>query len=96
MEGNGPVIGNLLCLDMIVAGTNLVAVDSILSRIMGFDPERIPHIANSAKEGIGSLDLTEIDVVGEDWVSYVQGFEPPYSLKATLKSVKSVKDLLIG
>ncbi len=96
MEGNGPVIGNLLCLDMIVAGSNLVSVDSILSRIMGFDPEDIPHIANSAKAGVGPIDLSEIDVVGDDWASYVRSFEPPYSLKAILKSVKSVKDILLG
>ena len=96
MEGNGPVICNLLCLDMIVVGSNLASVDSILSRIMGFDPQDIPHIANSSKAGVGPIYLSEIDVVGDDWARYVRSFEPPYSLKATLKSVKSVKDILLG
>ena len=95
MEGNGPVIGNPVCLNLLAAGTNPVAVDSICSRLMGYDPESIPHIALSSKRGVGPIDLDHIEVLGDDWTSLGQEFEPPYSLKAVLKSWKAIKDVYL-
>lgn len=96
MEGNGPVIGNPVCMNLVLAGRNLVAVDAVCSRLMGYDPSDIPHIADSADRGIGPMDESQIDVVGEDLSKYVRGFEPPYSLKATLKSLKSIRDVYLS
>ncbi len=95
MEGNGPVIGNPVCLNLLAAGTNPVAVDSICSRLMGYDPESIPHIVLSSKRGVGPIDLDHIEVLGDDWLSLGRDFEPPYSLKASLKSWKSIRDVYL-
>ena len=89
MEGNGPVLGNPLCLNLIVAGNNLVSVDSVCSRIMGFDPSEIQHIALSHSQGVGELDINNIEVTGDDWNNHVQKFEPPYTLKA-------IRDIYLG
>jgi uncharacterized protein (DUF362 family) len=96
MEGNGPLVGNPVCMNMVLAGRNVVAVDAVCSRLMGYDPTNIPHIANAAKQGAGPIALDEIEVVGEDAAECVREFEPPYSLKATFKSLKAIKDIYLG
>jgi uncharacterized protein (DUF362 family) len=95
MEGNGPVVGNTVCMNMVLAGRNVVSVDAVCSWLMGYDPSEIPHIALSAAKGIGPIDKESIIVVGEDWSKHVQSFEPPYSLKATLKSLKAIRDVYL-
>jgi uncharacterized protein (DUF362 family) len=93
MEGNGPIIGNQVCMSIILAGRNLVSVDAICSTLMGYDPSKIPHISLSAEKGVGPIDLDLIQVVGEDIMDHTQNFEPPYSLRATIKSLKSIKEV---
>lgn len=95
MEGNGPVVGNPVCLDALVAGVDIVSVDSVCSSLMGFDPSGITHIASSVGRAPGAVDMEKIEVVGEDWAQLVHGFEPPYSLKATLKSLRAIKDIYL-
>ena len=95
MEGNGPVVGNPVCLDTLVAGVDIVSVDSVCSSIMGFDPSEVKHIASSVGRAPGTVDMGEIEVVGEDWTQLVHRFEPPYSLKATLKSLRAIKDIYL-
>lgn len=96
MEGNGPVVGNPVCMNLVLAGRNVVAVDAVCSRLMGYDPAKIPHIASAAKQGTGPIALDEIEVVGDDMAACTQEFEPPYSLRATLKSLKAIKDIYLG
>jgi len=93
MEGNGPVIGNPVCLNLIVAGNNLVSVDSVCSRIMGYDPAKIEHLALCHDQGMGELDVDKIEVLGDNWAEHVYRFELPYSLKASLKSLKAIQDI---
>ena len=90
MEGNGPVIGTPKALGVIVAGLNPVSVDAVCSRIMGFDPSEIKHIVRAYEMGLGEMRLDAINIVGEDWKRFASKFERPYSLKATLRSIKSV------
>ena len=96
MEGNGPVVGNPVCMDLVLAGRNLVSVDAVCSWLMGYNPADIPHIALSAKRGVGPIDPESIKVVGENWREHVQEFEPPYSLRATLKSLRSIRDVYLS
>lgn len=96
MEGNGPVIGNPLCLDLIVSGRNIVSVDSVCSRLMGYNPLGIPHIALSAGEGVGPISLDEINVVGDNWEQLGEFFEPPYSLKAALRSLRTIRNIYLN
>ena len=96
MEGNGPVVGNPICLNLVMAGRNLVAVDAVCSRLMGYDPAKIPHIAGAAARGIGPIDRDKIKVLGDDLSKYTRDFEPPYSLKAMIKSLKTIKDVYLS
>jgi len=63
---------------------------------MGYDPSEIQHIALSHSQGVGELNINNIEVTGDDWNSHVQRFEPPYSLKASLKSMKVIRDIYLG
>jgi len=96
MEGNGPVVGNTVCMDLVLAGRNVVSVDAVCSWLMGYDPAEIPHIALSAEKGVGSIEPESIQVMGENWRDHVKEFEPPYSLRATLKSLRSIRDVYLS
>ena len=93
MEGNGPLIGTPKQMGVILAGKNTLAVDAVCSRLMGYDPYQVKYLANTAKLGVGSMD--DVEVVGEDMQSHVSEFERPYSLKATVKSLKSIRKVYI-
>lgn len=95
MEGNGPVIGSPVSMGVVVTGKNLVSVDSICSRLMGYDPGKISHIALSAKQCNEPLGLDSIEVVGDDWSQFVCAFERPYSLKASVRSLKAIRDVYL-
>ncbi len=65
MEGLGPIAGDLVEMDLIIAGKDLVAVDAVTSKIMGFDPVDHGCIGAAVASGIGVGDLDKIEVVGE-------------------------------
>ena len=93
MEGNGPLVGNPKKLSVLVAGANPVSVDAFCSTIMGFNPKEIKHIANAAALGVGTLDF---EALGDPWKSMVCNFEKPFSIKATMKSLSTIKDVYIS
>ena len=95
MEGNGPLIGTPKPMGVILAGRNLLAVDATISRLMGIDPFMVNYLVKTQELGVGSMDESDIDVVGEDWHKYASEFERPYSLKATVKSIKSIRKIYI-
>jgi uncharacterized protein (DUF362 family) len=95
MEGNGPLIGSPRCLDLVVAGTNPVEVDSVCTRIMGIEPAEVKHIANASLMGLGEMDIGKIQMVGEKLDEVSACFDKPYGLRATLKSLKSIKNVYI-
>ena len=56
-----PVVGNV-----ILAGADSVAIDSVAARIMGFDPLSIPYLRMCHDRGLGVADPRDIDLVGDD------------------------------
>jgi uncharacterized protein (DUF362 family) len=63
-EGQGPVDGKPVKMDLILAGRNVVAVDSVAAAVMGYDPQKISHLAKAGKAGLGENDLAKIGVRG--------------------------------
>lgn len=84
MEGMGPTTGKLRWLDKIIAGTDGVAVDTVISRMMGFKKEDIKYIHIAAERGLGTDVDSEIEVVGDD--SKIENFELPVSYSKTFKA----------
>ncbi len=64
-EGMGPLLGIPVQMGLILAGHDLVAVDAIAGRVMGFAPEEVPITRAAAARGLGTLDDSEIEVVGK-------------------------------
>jgi uncharacterized protein (DUF362 family) len=64
-EGLGPLMGLPVKLGLIVAGRDLVAVDATAGRIMGFEAEQVPITRVAAARGLGTLDGSQIEIVGE-------------------------------
>ena len=64
MEGDGPIAGTPVELNLIMAGTDAVAVDTIAARIMDIDPEEVAPIVWAKKMGFGVWDEKEIRILG--------------------------------
>jgi len=64
MEGNGPLNGNPRQLSKIVLSNDPVAADATCARLMGLEPNRIPHI-REASRFLGNSCMALIDQVGE-------------------------------
>jgi len=64
-EGLGPIFGKPVEMDLIVAGSDAVAVDAVCGYITGFDPEEVPITLEAAKRGLGVAERGAIEIVGE-------------------------------
>ncbi len=95
MEGNGPLIGTPRELGVVVAGVNPVSVDAVCSRMMGFDPREIGYLDAANAMGLGEIDVDGIEVVGDGWERFACEFERPYSLRASLKSLRSIRKVYL-
>jgi uncharacterized protein (DUF362 family) len=57
MEGNGPMQGDRVDSNVVIGGTDPVAVDMVAARVMGFDWRKIPVIREAFK--LKSLPITQ-------------------------------------
>ncbi len=66
MEGDGPgTSGELRKVGLILAGSDCVALDSILALIMGLAPLDILTTKEAARRGLGVADINSISIFGE-------------------------------
>ncbi len=63
--------------DFILAGTDIVAVDAVAASLMGLNPSTIETIRLGHEAGLGEMDLSRIDIVGDDVQDLVLNFEQP-------------------
>lgn len=59
------VHGSPVQMDLVIAGQDMVAVDSVGAAIMGVDPRRVNYLTLAEDIGLGISNLEEIEVVGE-------------------------------
>jgi uncharacterized protein (DUF362 family) len=78
-EGPGPRCLRPYVKDTLLASADLLALDAIAARLMGFDPLAIPFIRLAHERGLGVGDPREIEVVGEDVSRVSFGFRAPAS-----------------
>jgi uncharacterized protein (DUF362 family) len=60
-EGPGPVSGIPRLMRLIIAGTDAVATDHVCARIMGMNPNHIPHLKLAIKHNLGT---SQYDILG--------------------------------
>ena len=79
MEGMGPAYGQKKKTGMIIIGNNALSTDAVAARLMGLDPQAIPHLRLAAEKGLGKIDLRQVSVEPKDYLKWMAPFEPPPS-----------------
>jgi len=64
LEGPGPVSGNPVKMDLIMAGKDILAVDATACRVMGIDPFEVYHIRRAYEKGLGEIMQDRIQIMG--------------------------------
>ena len=62
LDRNGPVYGDPIPLDLVVAAPNPGAADLVLSRIMNVDPQQAPYLRIARRTGLMPQSLGEIEL----------------------------------
>ncbi|MBS7636858.1 DUF362 domain-containing protein [Candidatus Bathyarchaeota archaeon] len=57
--------GNPVKMDLVIAGTDPVAVDAVGAAVMGVSPTEVEHLVLAEKKGLGTCQLEKIEVIGE-------------------------------
>lgn len=73
MEGAGPISGEPVRMDLILAGKDVVATDATACRVMDVDPHDIKHIRRAHEKGLGAID--DIIILGERIENVKRRFE---------------------
>ncbi len=81
MEGWGPAMGYPVEMNLILAGTDVVAVDTVATGIMEIDVNRVKHLIAAGNQGIGISELSRIEVKGESIDDVKRRFREPRGLK---------------
>ncbi len=63
-EGLGPVFGDPVEMDLILAGADSVAVDTVMCHIMEIDPRQVFCLRYAEEMGLGTSDLKKIEILG--------------------------------
>lgn len=78
MEGNGPQSGSLRHLGLILTGRDCVALDMVITRLLGLDPLLLPTTFIASEMGIAPADIEGINILGEELTKVeVDSFQLP-------------------
>jgi len=65
MEGDGPVSGDPVHMDMVIAGKNVVAVDRVCLEATRLPQRGVLHLAYAAHKGMGPKNLRDVQILGD-------------------------------
>ena len=84
-QGLGYPFSEEIEMDIIVAGKDPVAVDTVCLHLMGIDPKEQTHAVLAAELGVGTMNMDRIDIVGEKLAAVKKSFKrPEHALKSML------------
>ncbi|MEM2212651.1 MAG: DUF362 domain-containing protein [Candidatus Nezhaarchaeales archaeon] len=88
MEGNGPIHGDPVNLNLIVAGLNPVSVDAVCCSIMGLNPQSCSYLKKASEKGMGEIDVSKVEIVGEPLNNVRMKFKcPEFDVRSLLRIV---------
>jgi uncharacterized protein (DUF362 family) len=76
MEGDGPVSGTPVEHRISLVGIDPVAVDAVVTYLMGFEPGEVGYLVHAARLGLGEANLREIEVVGAELEAARRPYRP--------------------
>jgi uncharacterized protein (DUF362 family) len=66
--------GNPVEMNLIIAGSDPVAVDTVGAKVMGVSPGEAKHLVYSEQKGLGTSDLESIEILGESLEKVAKDF----------------------
>jgi len=75
MEGNGPRLGTPVDHRVCVVSTNWFAADRVAMELMGVDFGKVGYLNYCAQTGLGTADLSKIEIVGESINNHVRHYK---------------------
>ena len=92
MEGDGPgTAGKLRQTNLLLAGSDGVALDSVMALIMGLEPLDILTTKEAARRQLGAADINCIEVLGEKLEDVIN---EPFQLPATSLIKKTPRPII--
>jgi uncharacterized protein (DUF362 family)/Pyruvate/2-oxoacid:ferredoxin oxidoreductase delta subunit len=76
-EGKGPSQGDVVKLDLILAGFDGVALDTTICKIIGFDKNNVLYLSKAEEKGLGTTNLEKVEFLGDKIESVSRDFKPP-------------------
>lgn len=77
MEGFGPKAGSAVKMNVTLAGSDVVATDSVACHLIGVDPMKVDHIRIAHSKGFGEANLHKIKVLGDPLQKLHRDFKIP-------------------
>ncbi len=74
MEGDGPIMGSLKRMGLVIVGTVPTAVDATVCRLMQLDPNRVSYLQRAANR-LGPISDSRIEQRGETWQAQAADFQ---------------------
>jgi uncharacterized protein (DUF362 family) len=65
-NGAGPRTMHPVEKNVLIASADSVAMDAVAARLMGFDPLEIGYLRECTERGLGNVDESQIEIVGDD------------------------------
>lgn len=71
------VHGNPIKMNILIAGRDMVAVDTVATAVMGIEPTKVKYLKLAEDRGLGVSNLDDINVLGENIKDVVRKFKLP-------------------
>ena len=72
-------------MNLVIAGTDPVAVDAVGAAVMGIPPTDVKHLLVAEKKGLGTCNLEEITVLGEPIERVKRKFQRSFSSRLLVR-----------
>ncbi|MGD0341070.1 MAG: DUF362 domain-containing protein [Bacteroidales bacterium] len=89
MEGNGPTNGTPVDHRVCVVSTDWLAADRIAVELMGVDFAKIGYLNYCKQTGLGTADLSKIEIVGESIRNHIKPYKLSDNIEEQLIWMKS-------
>lgn len=73
LNNHGPMYGDSVKMDLILASNNVVVADTLGTRIMRLPLEKVKHVTIAEREGLGTTSLAAVRI-NTDWRQYSKQF----------------------
>jgi len=71
------VHGSPVKMDLLIAGIDIVSVDTVATAVMGIEPKIVRYLKLAEEKGLGTCDLTRIEVLGDRIENVMRKFRLP-------------------